>query len=216
MENYYEILGVEKNATNEDLKKSFRKLSKLYHPDTTTDENKKKELEDKFKKISVAYDVLSDSDKRAAFDRPTEAQFHFGGGGNPFSNNQFGGGLADILNNLHGFKFHMGGMPGGFANFTNTQIISHYIRIDLIKALEGGEIETHIPQLNKTIKFNLPKDVPIGAEYKVKIAGDAHNQLILQLNVDIDLPKGLSDEKISQLKNIIYPTVEPEPTPSTN
>ena len=207
MENYYKILGVEKNASLEEIKSAYKEKAKLHHPDVGGDPEKMKD-------INNAHDVLSDPDKRAAFDRPSEAQFHFGGG-NPFDNNPFGGGLADILNNLHGFKFHMGGMPGGFANFTNTQIISHYIRIDLIKALEGGEIETHVPQLNKTIKFNLPKDVPIGAEYKVKIAGDAHNQLILQLNVDIDLPKGLSDEKIAQLKSIIYPVVEPEPTPST-
>ena len=205
--NYYDILGVSKTASADEIKEAYRNLAKQYHPDVGGDPEKMKD-------INNAYDILSDPDKRAAFDRPPESQFHFRGG-NPFDDNPFGGGLADILNNLHGFKFHMGGMPGGFANFTNTQIISHYIRIDLIKALEGGEVETHVPQLNKTIKFNLPKDVPIGAEYKVKIAGDAHNQLILQLNVDIDLPKGLSDEKISQLKNIIYPVVEPEPTPST-
>ena len=70
-EDYYEILGVDKNVSSEDLKKQFRKLSIKYHPDKQvgkTDEEKK-EAEEKFKEIAEAYDVLSDPKKRAEYDK---------------------------------------------------------------------------------------------------------------------------------------------------
>src|SRR5438067_1221206 len=63
---YYEILGVEKNASVEDVKKSYRKLAMQYHPDKNPDN---KEAEEKFKEATEAYEVLSDADKRARYDR---------------------------------------------------------------------------------------------------------------------------------------------------
>ena len=63
---YYEILGVEKNASVDDVKKSYRKLAMQYHPDKNPDN---KEAEEKFKEATEAYEVLSDGDKRARYDR---------------------------------------------------------------------------------------------------------------------------------------------------
>ncbi|MCR5538761.1 MAG: DnaJ domain-containing protein, partial [Lachnospiraceae bacterium] len=63
---YYEVLGVEKNATDEDLKKAYRRLAKKYHPDTNPGD---KEAEEKFKEASEAYGVLSDPDKRKRYDQ---------------------------------------------------------------------------------------------------------------------------------------------------
>ena len=63
---YYEILEVEKNASVDEVKKSYRKLAMQYHPDKNPDN---KEAEDKFKEATDAYDVLSDQDKRARYDR---------------------------------------------------------------------------------------------------------------------------------------------------
>src|SRR5436305_1454316 len=63
---YYEILGVEKNASVDDVKKSYRKLAMQYHPDKNPDN---KEAEEKFKEATEAYEVLSDADKRARYDR---------------------------------------------------------------------------------------------------------------------------------------------------
>lgn len=67
---YYEILGVDKKASNDELKAAYRKLAKKYHPDlyTNATEAEKKNAEAKFKEINHAYDVLSDADKRAAYD----------------------------------------------------------------------------------------------------------------------------------------------------
>jgi len=65
--NYYEILGVDKNASQEDIKKSYRKLSMKYHPDKTQGD---KNLEDKFKEVNEAYSVLSNLEKRREYDNP--------------------------------------------------------------------------------------------------------------------------------------------------
>jgi len=82
--NYYEILGVPRDASQEDIKKAFRKLSMKYHPDRN---NGDKESENKFKEINTAYSVLSDPDKRMRYDNPS----HFNGplfppGFDPFRN----------------------------------------------------------------------------------------------------------------------------------
>ena len=88
-ENYYDILGVDKNASEKDIKKAFRQLSLKWHPDKWVDKSEKeqKEAEEKFKKISEAYSVLSDPDKRANYDNPAPEGFGFNpftGGFNPF------------------------------------------------------------------------------------------------------------------------------------
>lgn len=69
---YYKILGIEKNASEDDIKKAYRKLSLKWHPDKWVDKSEKeqKEAEEKFKEISEAYNVLSDKDKRAKYDNP--------------------------------------------------------------------------------------------------------------------------------------------------
>lgn len=63
---YYEVLGVSKGASDDELKKAYRKLAKKYHPDLHPDD---KEAEAKFKEVNEAYEILSDSDKRAKYDQ---------------------------------------------------------------------------------------------------------------------------------------------------
>jgi molecular chaperone DnaJ len=75
--NYYEILGVTENATQDEIKKSYRNLSKIHHPDKGGDENK-------FKEISEAYDTLGDENKRRQYDNQKNNPFGGFGGGNPF------------------------------------------------------------------------------------------------------------------------------------
>ncbi|MGM0508741.1 MAG: molecular chaperone DnaJ [Fusobacteriota bacterium] len=77
-QDYYDILGVSKDATDREIKKAYRKLAMKYHPDKTSGD---KGSEEKFKKISEAYEVLSDSDKRAKYDRFGHSAFEGGAGG---------------------------------------------------------------------------------------------------------------------------------------
>lgn len=81
---YYEVLGVSKNASADEIKRAYRKMAKKYHPDV----NKEPGAEEKFKEVQEAYDVLSDDNKKAAYDRYGHAAFDqtggFGGGARRF------------------------------------------------------------------------------------------------------------------------------------
>ncbi|WP_027108491.1 molecular chaperone DnaJ [Lacticigenium naphthae] len=111
-EDYYDILGVSKDASSDEIKKAYRKLSKKYHPDINQDSG----AEDTFKQISEAYEVLSDSNKRAAYDQyghaSTDPNFGAGGGAGHggFGGGGFGG-FDDIFEQFFG-----GGGGRGFNN----------------------------------------------------------------------------------------------------
>ena len=91
---YYEVLGVEKTADGEAIKKAYRKLALQYHPDRNSGD---KDAEDKFKEATEAYEILRDADKRAAYDRYGHAGVKRGGAGNAGAG--FGGfGFEDALN----------------------------------------------------------------------------------------------------------------------
>jgi molecular chaperone DnaJ len=95
---YYKILGVGKGASDEEIKKAYRKLARQYHPDRNHGDKK---AEERFKEISQAHDVLSDPEKRKAYDRGTSPFGGFSGTGG-FDPGSFAGGFGDILSDLFG------------------------------------------------------------------------------------------------------------------
>lgn len=132
---YYKILGVEKTASEDEIKSAYKKLALKYHPDrfASKPENEQKEAEEKFKEINEAYQILSDKEKRNQYDNPNP----FGNGGNPFE------GFGGFGGNPFGFDF--GDLFGGGGRKQKRQPVrGSNLHIDLHVDLK--EI------LNKTVK----------------------------------------------------------------
>ena len=147
---YYEILGVTKNASKDEIKQSYRKIAMQYHPDRNPDN---KEAEDKFKEAAEAYEVLSDDEKRSKYDRFGHQAFGAGGGQQCFTDNNdifshfsdvFGGGGGSIFDDIFGGG---GGRRGGRKRSSGTP--GSDLRVNLKLKLE--EIATGT---TKTIKIN--------------------------------------------------------------
>ena len=143
---YYELLSVTKTASDQEIKTAYRKLAMQYHPDRNPNNP---EAEEKFKACSEAYGVLSDAEKRAAYDRYGHAAFQAGGGGgNPFAGGGFAGGnvqdLGDIFGDLFGEMFNMGGAGGGGRRASRTQRgrdIQYGLTLEFEEAVFGKEKE---------------------------------------------------------------------------
>lgn len=138
---YYEVLGVQKGASADDLKKAYRKLAMQYHPDRNQGD---KTAEQKFKEINEAYDCLKDEQKRAAYDRFGHAAFE-GGGGRPGAGAggfDFGGGFADIFDEMFG-EF-MGRGRGGQTNNRGADL-RYNLEISLEDAFKGSTTQVRVP-----------------------------------------------------------------------
>lgn len=141
-QDYYEILGVPKNASADELKKAYRKLAMKYHPDKNKDD---KTAEAKFKEINEAYDILKDEQKRAAYDRFGKAAFENGGasGFGGFSGGGGFGAFSDIFEDMFGDM--MGGGRGGARSNMRGSDIQYTMEISLEDAFLGKEATVKIP-----------------------------------------------------------------------
>jgi len=190
---YYKILGVDKNATQDEIKKAYRKLALKYHPDRNPDD---KAAEEKFKEATEANEVLSDPEKRKKYDtlgsnwKQYERAGFGQGGGNPFSgfgsqggrSYQYHGDFEDVFNNLGGFSdffnSFFGGGGGGFGRQANRQRTTHVpkgvsveatLNISLYEAFHGSE--KYISVNGKRIKIKIPKGATDGKKLRLKGQG---------------------------------------------
>ena len=189
---YYKILGVERDATQQEIKRSYRKLARKYHPDVS----KESDAEQKFKELGEAYEVLKDPDKRIAYDQlgsnysagqdfnpppDWDAGFEFNGGSNTAGD---AAAFSDFFESLFGQQFQ-----GGYSNQRHTggaqfhsQGEDHHakILIDLEDAFKGASrtISLQTPELDnqghvvshtRTLNVNIPKGVKQGQ--LIRLAG---------------------------------------------
>lgn len=142
---YYEVLGVSREATEQELKSAYRKQALKYHPDRNPGDHA---AEERFKQASEAYQVLSDADKRAAYDRFGHAGVSGPGG---FPGGPFGGGvgvdLGDIFGDLFGEMFNMGGASQRASRKQRGDDLRFDLTIDFEDAVFGAETEIKIRRL---------------------------------------------------------------------
>jgi len=136
---YYEVLGVSKSASADEIKKAYRRLAMKYHPDRNKGEA---DSESKFKEAKEAYEVLRDSDKRAAYDRFGHEGLSGAGMGGPggFSAE----GFSDIFGDVFGDIFGGGGRRGGRQVFRGADL-GYELRLDLERAVRGDTVTIDVP-----------------------------------------------------------------------
>jgi len=208
---YYKILGVERKASDDEIRKAYRKLAKQYHPDYNPNN---KQSEDRFKEINEAYEVLSDSKKRSHYDKLGSEYSNWQRRGNPgdFNWDQYGGfpGGNGTRVNMDDLNEMFGG--GGFSDFFQTifgmggtrqsprnqvQGYQQELTISLEEAYKGTSRRIQTEGREKIVR--IPAGVRTGS--KVRVAGAGPNGLDLYLIVDVP-----EDKKFERQNNDLHTT----------
>ncbi|MBH0016517.1 molecular chaperone DnaJ [Pseudoalteromonas sp. NGC95] len=138
---YYEVLGVSKDASERDIKKAYKRLAMKYHPDRTAGD---KDLEIKFKEVKEAYEILTDDQKRQMYDQHGHAAFEQGGGG---GHGGFGGGhgdFGDVFGDVFGDIFGGGGGRRQSRQQRGSDL-RYNMDLSLEEAVRGKEVEIKVP-----------------------------------------------------------------------
>lgn len=142
---YYEVLGINRDASDEEIKKAYRKLAMKHHPDRNPDNPN---AEGHFKEAKEAYEILSDGQKRAAYDQHGHAAFESGGmgGGSPFG---AGGAAGFDFSDIFGDIFGGGRGGGGRSNVQRGADLRYNLEITLEQAARGTETKIRIPSMEE-------------------------------------------------------------------
>lgn len=226
---YYKILNVDKEASQDDIKKAYRNLAKEYHPDINPGD---KVAEDKFKEIGEAYEVLGDSEKRQQYDN-FGSQYNFqngynfdpsqygfgnnvryeyrtseGGDYSDFFNMFFGGGGSMDFGDIFGRGQTRGSRSAGFKG----EDVEARLKISPEEGFEGAsrKISIAVGNGNKTINFKIPKGVMDGEKIRLKGQGEAGfgggQKGDLLLNIEIEDSQNFSIDGKNLTKDIeVYP-----------
>ncbi len=209
-QDYYQILGVPRDAEKSDIKKAYRKLARRYHPDV----NSEADAEDKFKEVNEAYEVLKDSDKRQAYDRfgadwKHGQQFDGGGfqgggfqgggfqGGSHSSDGISGGDFSDFFESIFGGDFQQGGgspFQQGQQRQRRGADLQLKLDITLEEAFNGGSKTIQFAKTPgsaemKKLKITIPKGVSQGQRIRLAKQGQAAphagepGDLYLEMNI---------------------------------
>jgi len=188
----YETLDVNESASAEEIKKSYRRLARKYHPDI----NKSPEAEDKFKEVNAAYEILSDKDKKRQYDQVGDNMFG-GQSFHDFAGAQGGGvDLDDILRNIFGGAGGFGGGAGGFGGggsfggggFSQPDLdVDAKITIAFNTAVLGGKHSVNYN--NNSFDIKIPAGIKNGEKLRVKGKGKEYGKqkgdLYLVVNVSL-------------------------------
>ena len=137
---FYEILGVQKNASDDEIKKAYRKQAMKHHPDRNKDD---KSAEKKFKEAAAAYEVLKDPEKRSAYDQYGHDAFRQGGMGGGQGFGDFSGGFSDIFEEFFGGGF--GGQSSRRRGPQRGSDLRYNMSISLFEAFSGKKPQIRIP-----------------------------------------------------------------------
>ena len=196
---YYATLGVARNASQDEIKRAYRKLAQKYHPDR----NKGEEAEDKFKEINEAYEVLGDAEKRARYDA-LGSGYHDGdefrggpGGFGGFGGADFGGAdFSDFFSQFFGGGFGGAGAQGGpRGGAVRGQDVEAEVTVPLSLLVTGG---AHTVRLgdgrggSRTLKVNVPAGSPPGR--RIRLSGQGQPGPMGGPSGDLYLVLGLRDE----------------------
>jgi len=139
---YYEVLGVAKSADDKEVKKAYRRLAMKFHPDRNPDDEN---AETKFKEASEAYEILSDGQKRAAYDQYGHAGVDQSSGGGGFHAGA-GGSFSDVFGDVFGDIFG-GGRGGGRSGVSRGADLRYTLELDLEEAVKGTSVKIRVPTL---------------------------------------------------------------------